>query len=253
MSHTRAILRLLAFAVLTGVLFSGYLVTRLGGLLSRRFARSSHFWFVGNWARGCMRILGATIEIEGSAPRGAFFLVSNHLSYVDVIVLLTQLEGVLLARSDVARWPIFGLLARSTGTLFVDRARRADLPRVIAEVERTLERNMGVVVFPEGTSSEGAEVKRFKPGLFEVAVRTRTPVSCATLSYETDPRHPPAHLSVCWWGDMTFPGHFYRLFGLPGFRARVSFGDEPIVATDRKVLAVEAQRAVAARFVPVVA
>ncbi|MFT5050294.1 MAG: 1-acyl-sn-glycerol-3-phosphate acyltransferase [Chlamydiales bacterium] len=196
-------------------------------------------------------ILGVRVEVRGEAPAPPFFLVSNHLSYVDIVVIHSCLRCLFLAKSEVARWPLIGFLARSTGTLFVDRGRKTDLLRVIREARERMERGYGVVVFPEGTSTDGSAVQPFKASIFEVAAATGLPVRCASISYVTPAASPPARLAVCWWGDMTFGKHFLELLTLPPFRALVSFGEEPIVAPDRKSLALESQRAVEAIFTPV--
>ena len=86
-------------------------------------------------------------------------MVANHLGYVDVILLASQVEGVFVARGDLARWPLMGWLSRSVNTLFLDRANRRDLPRVGAEVAETLKRGVGVFLFPEGTSTATVESK----------------------------------------------------------------------------------------------
>lgn len=251
MGHARAITRLLLVGLTTGIFYAGWLATRPLGLVSPRAALRAHFGIVKRFARTQLALLGARVDVRGEPPRAPFVLVTNHLSYVDIAVLMGRVDGFFLSKSEVAHWPLLGFLARSTGTLFVDREKRMDLPRVIGSVERVLARGAGVVLFPEGTSSDGREVLPFKPSLFEVALRTGTPVSHAALSYGTPPGTPPARLAVCWWGDMTFPAHFYRLLMLPGFHASLSFGRDTVAAADRKSLARRAHRAVTAEFVPV--
>lgn len=228
-----------------------WLVSRPLGLVSARLSREAHHACVRTWARGMARILGVRIEVRGEPPAAPFFLVANHVSYIDIVVLFTRLDGLFLAKAEIARWPVLGFLARSTGTLFVDRGRKSDLLRVIEEARRRLEGGFGVVVFPEGTSTDGSSVQPFKASIFQVAAANGLPVSCASVSYVTPESAPPARLAVCWWGDMTFGRHFLELLTLPPFRALVSFGAEPIVAPDRKALALESHRAVEALFTPV--
>lgn len=247
----RASLRLPTLALVTAVIFASWVLTRALGLFGPRAATRSHFFHMRLWGRVVVAILGIEIEVRGVPPKPPFFLVSNHLSYVDIGVLMSRIDCVFLAKSEIAGWPILGFLARTTGTLFVDRRRRTDIPRVIARVQAVLDSGRGVVVFPEGTSTRGASVQRFKPSIFEVPIRTGTPVSHASLTYATPPGAPPAWLSVCWWGDMTFVKHFLELLTLPGFRSTVTFGAERVTADDRKTLAAMAQRAVADEFTPV--
>jgi 1-acyl-sn-glycerol-3-phosphate acyltransferase len=255
MRHLLAVSRLCAAALWSAALYALRLVLLSVGLVSRRAAVRADVAAMRAWARGLARLIGMRIRVEGPPPRPPFLLAANHLSYVDVVALLASTPCVFLAKSEVARWPVIGFLARTTGNLFVDRSRRGDLPRVLAAVEAAVARGRGVAIFPEGTSTDGSAVLPFKPSLFEAAVRTGLPVSCASLGYEVPDGYPPARLSVCWWGDMEFLRHLYALLQIPSFEARVAFADVPIARgewRDRKELAAQARRRVEARFTPVV-
>lgn len=251
MSHARAWARFAALGLVTAAVYALFLGARLAAALGLGIARRRQPALVRAWARAAAAILGLAIERRGHAPPPPCFLVSNHLSYVDVVVYWNALPCVFLAKSEVARWPIVGWLARSVGTLFIDRARRSDLPRAIRELERALAAGSAVVVFPEGTSSSGERVLPFHPSLFEVASKAGLAVRCASISYSTPPGAPSARESVCWWGDMSFLPHFYRLLGLRNFRAIVDFAPEAVVGRERKELARAAERAVGDRFRPV--
>jgi 1-acyl-sn-glycerol-3-phosphate acyltransferase len=143
-----------------------------------------------------------------------------------------------------------GTITRWAGTIFIDRSIKRDIPRVLAQIEQRLTRHLGVVVFPEGTSSPGAEVRRFLPSLLQIPAQAGYPVSYASLAYRTPAGENPAHLAVCWWGDMTFFKHFYELLGVRRFDASVTFGEQPISSSDRKQLAEQLHRAVSDQFVP---
>ncbi len=249
MGHARAVLRLLGLVPLTLLTWAVYLLTRPLGWIWPRFGAWSHFLLVGGWARAAAALLGVRIERRGAAPAPPFFLVANHLSYLDVLVVLASARAVLLSRADVARWPAVGVLARTTGTLFIERERRSQLPRVLEAVSARLAAGLGVVVFPEGTSSPGEEVLPFRASLFEVAAAGGLPVHTASLSYDVPTGAAPARTAVAWWGDMTFGGHAWRLIGLPSVRARIDFDPEPLRAGDRKELARRAEAKVRARFV----
>jgi 1-acyl-sn-glycerol-3-phosphate acyltransferase len=242
--------RALAFVAWTLALFTGHLAGRV--LLPP--ARSRH-WLARlqrRWARGTLRILGVRVRVEGEPPRPPFFLVANHLSYLDVAVLHACAPCAFVVKSEVARWPWIGRLTRATDHVFVQRARPRDLPRVIGALETRLARGGGVAVFAEATSSPGARVLPFRTPLFAVPARGRWPVHYAALSYRTDPRDPPAESAVCWWGDMEFLPHFASLLALRGIEARVCFGAQPLRGDDAKELARRAHAAVSARLVPVV-
>lgn len=205
------------------------------------------------WARGMATIVGMRVAVHGRPPEAPFFLVANHLSYLDIIVLATVVDAVFVSKAEVRGWPVFGWACAGAGTIFVDRSDRKDVLRVHQEMRRWRERGYGLVMFPEGTSTVGAEVARFKPPLLEFPIREAMAVHAAAISYRTAVGQPPAHLHVCWWGDMPFFAHLIGLVKLPAFDATVHFADDPIFESDRKSLAARLHADVSARFSPVVA
>jgi 1-acyl-sn-glycerol-3-phosphate acyltransferase len=202
----------------------------------------------GSWARASARVLGMRIEREGEIPEGPALLVSNHLSYVDIVLIASQLPCVFVSKSEVGSWPVLGRLARWMQTLFVDRTLRRDVHRVAQEIRGRLDRGQTVVFFPEGTSSEGAGVLDFHSSLLAPAAQEGWPVQYAAVHYVTPPDAPPAAETVCWWGDMDFGPHLLGLLAVPSFRARIAFGHEPVRDPDRKSLARRLHRQVASRF-----
>ncbi len=191
--------------------------------------------------------------VEGAPPSPPFLLVSNHLSWVDVLLLGSAVPATFVAKSELAGWPFVGSICRSAGVIFVDRESRRDLVRVSEELERALAAGAGVILFAEGTSTAGEAVAPFRPSLLDHPARAGSPVHWAALSYATPPGAPPAHLAVCWWGGMPFVPHVLGLLRLPGFAASLRFGERPVRESDRKVLASRLHEAVSSRFRPVIA
>ncbi len=236
-ARLRATARGVALALLTA---GFYALWAAGSLLARRSPAARARWRDFNfrhWARAVVALLGVEIETAGRPPRPPFLLVANHLGYLDIVVLASRVDAVFVSRGDVAGWPVVGRLCRAMDTLFVDRGRRSDVPRAVAEIADRLAAGRGVVLFPEGTSSDGAAVGPFRPPLLEAATRCGLGVSYAALAYQTAPPDPPAATAVCWWGKMTFLPHVGRLLGLSGIRARVAFGEQTVREADRKRLA----------------
>ncbi len=221
-------------------------VRLLGGSVPHWRARIFHLW-----ARVIARALGMRVTVEGKPPSSPFLLVANHLSYVDVVLLVSQMPCTFVARADLKDWPLFGPMVPAGGTLFLNRDRKRDIPRVIEQLKVPYEAGVGVVIFPEGTSSNGETVPPFRSSLLEPAAQGRFPVYHAVIRYETPAGQPSARQSVCWWGSMEFLPHLIGLFGLPRFDASLVFGREPIVRGDRKQLATELREAVKSRFRPV--
>lgn len=251
MRRTRSIVRASALIVCTLVMYAALIL----GLPFAFAFTNPHRWrslIFHKWAQATAAILGLKIAVQGTPPALPFLLVSNHLSYVDVLVFASLVRCVFIARSDVARWPAIGLLCRAAGTIFVDREKRKDVSRVNGLIDQALGEKRGVVLFAEGTSTQGETILPFKSSLLDQAARAGFAVSYAALSYRTRDNEPPAHLSVCWWGEMTFLKHLIGLLSLSGIHATVAFGAEPIQAPDRKVLAERLWRAVKDQFMPVV-
>ena len=251
MKLLRATIRLIALCCVTGFYYLRWLAGASFFLTSPLRAlswRNQHF---SNWARALARIMGLSIRVRNTPPAGPFLLIANHLSYVDIVVLGSQLNCAFVAKSEVARWPILGLLSASMNTIFVDRKSKRDLVRAMSTAKATLGHGLGLVVFAEGTSTGGGKPLPFKSSLLEFAARQRLPVHYASIEYQVAPHERPARESVCWWGAMTFPDHLFRLLQLSEFQARLTFGPEPIVNEDRRLLAAELWSAVSAQLSPV--
>lgn len=252
----RAWLRLIALITVTLPMYAGWVLTRpLSWLAPRLDPRLQRIW-VGGWARASLAIMGVEARYEGEAPVGPHFLVANHLSYVDIPVLLARLDARFLAKSEIASWPVLGFLARTTGTLFIDRSRKRDLTRAMGEIGGVLGRGTGVIVFPEGTSTDGQRIEPFKASLFEVPVALGIEVHCAALRYESPGGPLPAWQAVCWWGDAPFVGHFFQFLKQRRTIATVTFAAKTAVAPDtagpgrRKHLALAAHQATLDVFNP---
>jgi 1-acyl-sn-glycerol-3-phosphate acyltransferase len=99
----------------------------------------------------------------------------------------------------VARWPVVGSLCKVVDTLFVDRRRKADLPRVLEHARRARPRP-GHRLLPEGTTSKGDALLPFRASLLDLPASLGLPVWAAAIGYQTGPGDPPAHEAVCWWG-----------------------------------------------------
>jgi 1-acyl-sn-glycerol-3-phosphate acyltransferase len=240
MSVIRATVRLTALAAVTFgayVILMALRVVALPLRVSKGSRARLQARMLRKWSRAVCAILDVHIEPSGLTPSRPFLLVSNHLSYLDVVIIASTLDCVFVAKNDVARWPIIGQMCRSVGTIFVDRENRRDLVRANELIKEGIESGRAVVLFPEGTSSPGSSVLPFRPSLLEQAARSVIPVHYAAIRYRVAEGDPPEEQSVCWWGTMTFFDHFWRMLRLRAIEARIAFGLHAIRATDRKALA----------------
>jgi 1-acyl-sn-glycerol-3-phosphate acyltransferase len=251
MAYLRAILRIpllmLAVLVLLPPLWGGRALSAIGN--KRAGSKVSRF-AITRWARWSCAILGVRITLEGPIPTPPFFLVANHLSYMDILILHATVRGHFLSKSEIGSWPIAGHLARWAGTLFIDRKNRRDVSRSIPELQEAMCAGEGVILFPEGTSTAGSTVDPFHPSLLQAPLAMEMGTHVASLHYATPNGAEPAHMSVCWWGDMPFGSHFLKLLTLRSIDAHIQFHGDTFHGDDRKSLAQNTRAGVLEMFRP---
>jgi 1-acyl-sn-glycerol-3-phosphate acyltransferase len=196
------------------------------------------------WARRMLWILGvqAHVATAPSLPGGAL-LVCNHVSWLDIYLIYAAQRVHFVSKSEVRAWPVAGWLAHKTGTLFLERGRRADTARVNAEMRTLMESGAWVAVFPEGTTSDGRGLRRFLPSLLQPAVELNCPIVPAALRYRTldgEYSATPAYID-----EMSLWQSLMKIVSEPGLIAELHFG-EPIQPNGhRRELAAQAENAVA--------
>ena len=161
-------------------------------------------------------------------------LISNHQGYMDILVLGSICPASFVAKAEILWWPIFGLFSWWAGTIFLHRERRVALKKPLEETMRRLRRGVRVVVFPEGTDSDGCGVLPFHSSFLEAAVQTDCPVTPVAIRYAApgvDDRQ-----EVIYWRDRRFLPHLIRLLGVRGITARVQFGSTIQAGKNRKSL-----------------
>ncbi len=237
MAHLRAAWRLLAFAIFTAIMFAIVILVRVVCVFAPQTRMRLRKRLFRAWARVVAALVGMHVEVSGQPPLAPVLLIANHLSYMDIVLLAQHVDAIFVAKTEVASWPFLGPVVSSVNTIFVDRGRRRDLLRVNREIARVLDAGEGVVVFAEGTSSDGSQVLPLKPSMLEVALEECHAVNYARLAYATPEDAPGAGSVVCWWDDTPLLTHLLRVFRLPRFDALVHFGPDAVVGRDRKELA----------------
>ena len=202
------------------------------------------------WARMTLAVLGIRLDTLGKPPVGAFVVTANHLSYIDVLVLGALFPGRFIAKSEIATWPLMGTIVRMSGTLFVRRGDRTDVPRMVGRMKATLEAGVGITFFPEGWASRGLSVKRFHPGLLQSAVSGNFPCLPVALSYSTPYSKLAPAWTVGWWGAVDLGPHILRMLSQGPIVARVRWAAEPLFGKDRKQLAEDLHASVSKHFEP---
>jgi lyso-ornithine lipid O-acyltransferase len=195
-------------------------------------------WIHG-WCRRIVKALGMECEVTGKLP-GSGAVVCNHLSYLDILLFSSVRPFVMVAKTEVRGWPLFGWLTAQAGTVYVKRGGGpATYPAVNAAMAEAYASGLPVLFFPEGTTTDGdypdGGVMPFRRGLFHSVLNYDVPLRVAGLRYSLVERNDGASVGndVCWWGDADFLPHLFRFLGLRGVRVKICFGDEVKERTDR--------------------
>jgi 1-acyl-sn-glycerol-3-phosphate acyltransferase len=162
-------------------------------------------------------------------------LVCNHLSYLDILVLSAITPCTFVSKSEVKRWPVFGWFASLAGTLFVRRDKRSDVLRAAREIRRVMDNGALVVLFPEGTTSDGRQVLPFKTSLLESANGHPCAITAGSIDYALS--NGDVAEEVCYWKDMTLVPHLLNLFSKSSVTAEIRFAEIEHRPESRKHLA----------------
>ena len=242
--HPRAAIRISAFFI---HLVSCYLVYIIGRLIASGSRSRRRRWreamFTG-WARRTLWILGVKLQVIGSPPPPPAILVSNHLGYLDIIVLAACSPSRFLSKIEVASWPVIGRIVRSVDTLFIDRTNYRDLDRISDEIADVYAQGESVTFFPEGTSHNGQEVLPLRSPLLKMPAQKGLSVAPVGITYSTDSLDYPAYRDVCWWDNVNFFFHLYRCCAIQAIYAQVNFQHPPVQAANRKIFAINLHAAI---------
>jgi 1-acyl-sn-glycerol-3-phosphate acyltransferase len=208
-------------------------------------------WLHRFCARG-IRGMGIEISPEGTFPeRGA--VISNHLSYLDIVVFSALRPCVFVAKEEIRRWPVVGWMTTMSGTVYVARGHGGSAMKARKGMQAALDAGLPVVFFPEGTTSNGSHLLKFHSGLLSQVIAGGAVVRAAYLSYSFVADNGPDVTvadDICYWGDRNMWAHIFRFLALRGVRAQVRFAEEPITFSSdgahRKKAAIEARSAVEA-------
>ena len=209
--------------------------------------------WVHGWCRRIARVMGLGLTLEGETPvagEWGLAVVSNHLSYLDILMYSAITPFVMVSKTEVRGWPLVGWITAQAGTVYVERAdvsggQRQTHAEVNAMMAEAYGSGLPVLFFPEGTTTDGAGVLPFRRGLYHSVLNGGVPLRTAAIGYGFDSPNPGASVAndICYWGDMVFGPHLFGCLGLRGVHVRVRFG-EVVEGDDRFVLAVRSREAV---------
>jgi 1-acyl-sn-glycerol-3-phosphate acyltransferase len=190
---------------------------------------------VKRWSVRMLRVLGIQLRSSGVPQTGPLLVVSNHVSWLDILAINAVHPARFVSKSDVRAWPLIGWLVACAGTLFIERERKRDALRVVHQVAATLKAGEVVAVFPEGTTSDGRGLLPFHANLLQAAISTETPVQPVVLRFaDSSAAFSPAAAYV---GDTSLVQSLWWIVMARGLQAHVAWlPAEASAGVERRIL-----------------
>jgi lyso-ornithine lipid O-acyltransferase len=207
---------ILLFAI--GLVIAGIVYPVINLLCTKNYAKLQRDRLKSIWFNWFNMIIGLHIIQEGEPLKKTHFLVSNHVSWLDIAVLGRFFPAYFVAKSDILSWPVIGYLAKQGGTIFI---RRGDKKQVMATAERMvwlIKQNSTVIAFPEGTTTKGDMVLPFHASLFQPALLTKTSIQPVALQYLGEAKEQAPFI-----GDDEFIPHLIKILSMDKIEVRVVF------------------------------
>lgn len=171
-----------------------------------------------HWLKRFGAIVNLRITREGELPARTALIVSNHISWLDILVLGQYLPAYFVAKNDIAGWPVIGFLARQGGTIFIRRGDKQQIRETSEQMLGLLQQNSHIIAFPEGTTTLGDEIRPFHSSLFQPALSARSMIQPVAIEYTG-----AARVQAPFVGEETFIAHLIRMLTMDKLEVRVSF------------------------------
>jgi 1-acyl-sn-glycerol-3-phosphate acyltransferase len=172
-------------------------------------------------------------------------LASNHISWLDIVVIHAARHCRFISKSEIQHWPLVGTLATGAGTLYIERESRRDAMRVVHHMAERLQAGEVLAVFPEGTTGDGTHVLPFHANLLQAAIAVNAPIQPVALQFADS--QGKQSFAPCYIGDDTLLGSLWRTLCSDGIQAVVTFGTSQTAdGRDRRAWAAAVREAVIA-------
>jgi len=207
--------------------------------------RSQH---VADWSKRFLELLGVAVRVQGQPlQKGPLMVVINHVSWLDILVMLAAQPVCFVSKSEVRHWPVIGWLATNVGTLYIERASRRDAMRVVHQVAESLTAGHLIGIFPEGTTSDGKSVLPFHANLLQAAISAGSPLQPVALRYLE--QNGQLSMSPVYIDDDTLLSSVWRMLRADPVTASLDFL-QPVShhELDRRALAAQLQKMISARL-----
>ena len=179
---------------------------------------------VNAWARKMLAIVGIELTVMGMPLAGPVLLVSNHISWLDIVVIHAARHCRFVSKADIRRWPLVSTLANGSGTLYIERESRRDAHRMVRQMAESLQAGDVLAVFPEGTTGDGVTLKPFHANLIQAAIEADVPVQPVALKF-VDAKTGAISFAPRYIDDDSLGTSLWNTLTAPPLRAMVVFGD----------------------------
>ncbi len=198
------------------------------------------------WARKMLACLAINLVVRGSPPpQGPVLMASNHISWLDIVVLHAVRHCRFISKADIQHWPLVGALATAAGTLYITRESRRDAMRVVHHMVECLQQGEVLAVFPEGTTGDGSRLLPFHANLLQAAISADVPIQPIALRF-VDAATGATSFAPCYVGDDTLLQSLWRTLCSHGVEAVVTFGAQQVCdGRDRRAWATDLRATIA--------
>lgn len=185
------------------------------------------------WLGWVLQKMGVRIEKHGAPPSGTHIFVGNHRSYLDGVLIMSEVRSLPVVKAELASWPLIGYGAKLTGIIFVKRESKSSRSATLNAMQESLEMGYSVLVYPEGTTHLNPTTIDFRTGGFNLAAKKEFSIVPMAIDY--------ADLDDAWVGDDTFVPHFIRCFGKKEMLVKIRYG-QPIKSDNVDELVMETKQ-----------
>ena len=199
---------------------------------------------IRDWSQRMLAICGIKLVVHqhGETLASGAMLVGNHISWIDIYVIDAWRPTPFVSKAEIAKWPVIGWLAKTIGTVFIQREKRSDAKKIMHQLADILSSGGLIALFPEGTTTDGKTVQPFHANMFQAPVLAGAPIQPIGLMYEdAQGRQSPAADYI---GDTTLGQSIDMILSASPLTAHLYVGAPLAPATDRRQLAAQAQQAV---------
>ncbi|NQU86298.1 MAG: 1-acyl-sn-glycerol-3-phosphate acyltransferase [Mariniphaga sp.] len=180
------------------------------------YSRELQVWSMRTWGTYMLWATGVKVEINNQPKIDNYIVMPNHRSYIDIPLIVKLHQGTLVGKAEVGKWPMARSAAKITNPILVKRSEIKSLVGTMNKIKESINNNIPVILFPEGTTFAGPLTKPFKNGSFKIAANAGIPVVPVAIHY-------PDKLDA-WVGKDTFFGHFFRQMGKFKIKVIVQYG-----------------------------